>query len=74
MSRENAKKFLDALETDQVLRDALDIQQSIVKVAKVWNRDLEFTLEDLEKVIEEKWGPNCIICISQICFSEVPGF
>ena len=74
MSQENAKKFLDALENDKNLRAAVDLEHSLLKIAKVWDPNLDFTSEDLEKVIEAKWGPACITCISAFCFSEVPGF
>jgi hypothetical protein len=74
VSIENAKLFLEALEKEETLRRTVSIQDSVVKVAKLWTHDLGLTAQDLENAIEEKWGQSCVRSISRFCFSEVPGF
>jgi hypothetical protein len=46
----------------------------MVTIAKEWRPKLDFTAEELDKVIEKKWGKFCTAGLAMFCFSEVPGF
>jgi len=74
VSEANAKKFLELLEKEKDLQAAVNVEESMVKIAKVRDKNLVFTAEDLDKVIAAKWGEPCATCFSKLCFSEVPGF
>jgi len=70
----NAENFIKALDEDEALRKTISIQDSVVKVAKLWTHDHGLTAQDLEKALENKWGHAPHEAISKFCFSEVPGF
>ena len=74
MSKVNAEKFIEALEKDLVLRNLVNLQQSMVTVAWTWTKDPTITLQELEDAIKVKWGVDCLPGLSKACFSEVPGF
>jgi hypothetical protein len=74
VSEANARKFLEALETNETLRKRVNLEESMVTIAKEWDPKLDFTAEELDKVIEKKWGKFCTVGLAMFCFSEVPGF
>ncbi len=74
MSEANAKKFLKILESNETLRRRVNLEESMVKIAKKWDPELDFTAEELDKAIEKKWGKLCSGGLAVLGFSEVPGF
>jgi len=66
--------FVKALETDKLLRDAVNFQQSMLNVARLWTNNEKLTEAELVQALKTGWGEDCFTCISKRCLSEVPGF
>lgn len=75
MSREHAKKFLEHVKKDEVLRKKVtEASEHVIKVAK--DHGYEITREELTTVIKEDWSKrkDDDDDVAMNHFSEVPGF
>jgi len=72
MSRADAKTFLEMLEKDPELQKALKVEESMVILGK--QRNLTFSVDELDEVIEEGCKSRCSRFLEGLGFSEVPGF
>ena len=75
MSKEHAKKFVEDVQKDPVLRKKVtDASEHVIKVAK--DHGCEITREELTTVLKERWSQQRDgeddAAIAH--FSEVPGF
>ncbi len=52
--KKGAHEFLEALDKDKALRDVIDKQNPLVDFAKTQGYD--FTADQLNKALHEKWG------------------
>jgi len=72
MSKEHAKKFVEHVQRDEVLRKKVtEASEHIIKVAK--DHGYEITREELTTVIKERWSQN-EDDQAATHFSEAPGF
>jgi predicted ribosomally synthesized peptide with nif11-like leader len=72
MSKEHAKKFVEHVQKDPVLRKKVtDASEHIIKVAK--DHGYEITREELTTVIKERWHVDEEDEAANH-FSEAPGF
>jgi uncharacterized protein (DUF2267 family) len=75
MSKENAKTFLERLGKEENLRKRVNAAKCIADAAKAVDPKLDFSVEELDEVLHEKWGSEIYSTyIQRLCFSEVPGF
>lgn len=73
--KKGAHEFLEALDRDETIRAAVAEKNPIVEFARA--HGYEFTPEELNQALHEKWGkpkfredkPDAFTC----CFSERPG-
>lgn len=74
MSKEHAKKFVEHIQRDEVLRKKVnDASEHIIKVAK--DHGYEVTREDLRGALKENWSQRKDDeDEASIPFSEAPGF
>jgi predicted ribosomally synthesized peptide with nif11-like leader len=75
MSKEHAKKFVEHLERDEVLRKKVnDASEHIIKVAK--DHGYEVTRGDLRSVMKERWAKqkDDEDDAATGAFSEAPGY
>ncbi len=73
--KKGAHEFLDALDQDEKLRAVIEKQNPIVEFART--QGYEFTPDELNQALHEKWGkPKKREMLDQAftcCFSEAPG-
>jgi len=74
VAKRTVRGFIEALEKDKLLRNAVNFQTSMVHVARLWTKNPKLTEADIEQAIKDVWGEDCVKCLSLHCLSEVPGF
>ena len=72
MSVPDAKKFLEMLEEDKELQAEMQVEERMLSAAK--QRNLTFTVEELDEAIEERLKSRGSKFLEGLGFSEVPGF
>jgi hypothetical protein len=72
MSVPDAKKFLEMLEEDKKLQAEMQVEERMLSAAK--QRNLTFTVEELDEAIEERLKLRGSKFLEGLGFSEVPGF
>jgi hypothetical protein len=72
MSVPDAKKFLEILEHDKKLQAELQFEERMLAAAK--QRNLTFTVAELDEAIEERFKSRTSSFLEGLGFSEVPGF